>query len=358
MSLFGQVWLWSAAAFVVGVLLTWVVLVRPAQARNRVLERRLLAAQTAPAPKLRPAPPMRAFDQEPEPETQHVQPQFQPAFEPEFDPTARYQAPEFDPEPDTALAPHWYDRESFGRPVEQAEPEESLFEPSATPDASVASVLEPEPEPEPEREAEPAPDAEVTSIFLPYRKPEPGSLFDPEHQEPAATHGSLDDGEPIPPAYAFGGDQAEVPGDDETAAESTQVLPRRQPRTPPRGAFEVPEPIQPSMRSIERREPIQLDEAGRSGSLFEPAVRPKSGTVSAEPAATPAAGSLPTGPFGPGSAMPRPGGGRPAEEFTVKASVTALRYCAEDSPQFPRMVAEVWFRSAEDAERVGFRPLV
>ncbi|MGV9294342.1 sunset domain-containing protein [Amycolatopsis sp. NPDC003676] len=52
-----------------------------------------------------------------------------------------------------------------------------------------------------------------------------------------------------------------------------------------------------------------------------------------------------------------PGGGRPADGFTVKASVTALRYCGEDSPQFPKMVAEVWFRSAADAERVGFRPL-
>jgi hypothetical protein len=55
--------------------------------------------------------------------------------------------------------------------------------------------------------------------------------------------------------------------------------------------------------------------------------------------------------------MPRPGGGRPSAEFTVKASVTALRFCTEDSSQFARMVAEVWFRSSADAERVGFRVL-
>ncbi|EOD67944.1 hypothetical protein H480_14187, partial [Amycolatopsis vancoresmycina DSM 44592] len=67
--------------------------------------------------------------------------------------------------------------------------------------------------------------------------------------------------------------------------------------------------------------------------------------------------SVPPGPFGPGSAMPRPGGGAPSDSFAVKASVTALRYCTEDSAQFPKMVAEVWFRTAEDAERVGFRPL-
>ncbi|GAA1253785.1 hypothetical protein GCM10009676_46150 [Prauserella halophila] len=63
------------------------------------------------------------------------------------------------------------------------------------------------------------------------------------------------------------------------------------------------------------------------------------------------------GPFGPGSAMPLPGGGSPSPEFTVKASVTALRYVTDAAPQYPRMVAEVWFRSPADAERVGFRPL-
>lgn len=63
------------------------------------------------------------------------------------------------------------------------------------------------------------------------------------------------------------------------------------------------------------------------------------------------------GPFGPGSAMPLPGGASPSPEFTIKASVAALRYCTPDSPQFGRTVAEVWFRTAADAERVGFRPV-
>jgi hypothetical protein len=63
------------------------------------------------------------------------------------------------------------------------------------------------------------------------------------------------------------------------------------------------------------------------------------------------------GPFGPGSAMPLAGGASPAPEFTIKASVAALRYCTPESPQFGRTVAEVWFRTAADAERVGFRPV-
>jgi hypothetical protein len=166
-----------------------------------------------------------------------------------------------------------------------------------------------------------------------------------------------------PPAYAFGGGEPQSPVEEETPTESTAVLPKRQPRSTPLSSFEPP---RPSMRSIERRDPVADDE-GRSGSLFEPSVRPNSAmgahAVAPEAASPPPArprvpdGSVPPGPFGPGSAMPRPGGGRPSDDFAVKASVTALRYCTEDSPQFGRMVAEVWFRSPADAERVGFRPL-
>ena len=55
--------------------------------------------------------------------------------------------------------------------------------------------------------------------------------------------------------------------------------------------------------------------------------------------------------------MPLPGGNSPSGEYRVKASVTALRYCSPESPRFDRTVAEVWFRTVADAERVGFRPL-
>jgi hypothetical protein len=63
------------------------------------------------------------------------------------------------------------------------------------------------------------------------------------------------------------------------------------------------------------------------------------------------------GPFGSGSALPLPGGASPSPEFTVKASVAAMRYCTQESSQFGRTVAEVWFRAPADAERAGFRPL-
>ncbi|GAA1945498.1 hypothetical protein [Amycolatopsis minnesotensis] len=195
------------------------------------------------------------------------------------------------------------------------------------------------------------------SVFEPRVKPQSNSLFQPAPREEET------------PAYAFSaGPEAELNEDaeqdddgvpEESAAEMTQVLPKRQPRQSPPGGFDPPRPIQPSMRPIERREP---EGGGHSGSLFEPAVPPNQhAPAPAEDQSPPArehsGSSVPPGPFGPGSAMPKPGGGRPTDEFTVKASVTALRYCSEESPQFPRMVAEVWFRTAADAERVGFRPV-
>src|SRR5262245_11695788 len=69
MPIFGQVWLWSLLAFVIGALITWVLTVLPIRKRMNALERRLatiraetkLASATPErseqAPPARPAPP-------------------------------------------------------------------------------------------------------------------------------------------------------------------------------------------------------------------------------------------------------------------------------------------------------------
>ncbi|MEU0510259.1 hypothetical protein [Amycolatopsis sp. NPDC006125] len=516
MSIFGQVWLWSAAAFVVGVLLTWLFLARPAQARSRHLERRLLAAQSAPA-----AQPTRTIERDPvsapvarkepiaaetpEAEEQHATPSWlerdslagrSPGYQPgsEIDDDSLFEPEEpqaeattvfdaFGRERDDAAergalhvgdaglgreqvagygreeaergalfepAEAGYERESrhgqgdaaYGREeaergalfepaeagyeqesrhgqadaagyvaeqdqagaereprhgqggqvaaqddagagrkprhgqeeppagrgslfeqdqagqaafgqdqagqaaFEQERPAGSLFQRDESP-AEATTLFQPDPALRGE-ERQAVRGEERGALFGRERAPEPerGSLFDPDHApEPARAEESaftpFAAPEPEPPAYAFE-DQPQPPA-EETATETTQVLPKRQPRRSAH-AFDPPKPVQPSMRTVERREP-RPEEGGRSGSLFEPTPR------------TRADGSVPPGPFGPGSAMPRPGGGKPSEEFTVKASVTALRYCTEDSPQYDRMIAEVWFRTADDAERVGFRPL-
>ncbi|HEY3482139.1 MAG TPA: hypothetical protein VGL02_24855, partial [Streptomyces sp.] len=302
--------------------------------------------------------------------------QVPPGTLPVPEPTEAYR-----PEPETdGDAPYRSAATEFLSPLAEPQPEDPYR-------AAATEYLVPEDEPEPatpalsrlEQQLDPETPA-AGSLFQPpgpdeqpstpdwfdepssersaFEEPMERTRYLSAHAGSAADEESEEDDET--PQYAFGGDDdaadPEVP--PETPAEATQVLPKRQPRESMRGGFDAPQPIQPSMRTVERRDP-ELSGA-HSGSLFEPSVQPNQAAVSAPepPPARQAAGdAVPPGPFGPGSAMPRPGGGRPSDGFEVKASVTALRYCTEESAQFPKMVAEVWFRTAEDAERVGFRPL-
>lgn len=435
MSIFGQVWLWSLLAFVIGAVLTWLVLVLPARKRIRSLESRLAVAHaettraavqpTQPAqPVAEAAPTATTFlerhaigapeaDPYGEPTTIEpavVQPEleihretdpFEEQFA-EFDELAAQPSsqPTFEPEPERSISPPTEYFQPVPVPEPHPEPEPEYVEP----EPSVADTLEPsvgeslfQPgvEPEHEQHAEPESlvprwfdrDEEETPERSPFEEPAaPHSYFDdspatelfgataaaPRHAEPVSENGAheapqfggiepLPEGEPLETTYAFGSaDRPEPSVPAETPMEATQILPKRQRRESPRGGFDPPRPIQPSMRAVERREPTELT-GGHSGSLFEPSVPPNQQAPlppePVEPRHQVVDSAVPAGPFGPGSAMPRPGGGRPADEFGVKASVTALRYCTEDSAQFPRMVAEVWFRTPEDAERVGFRPL-
>ncbi len=143
---------------------------------------------------------------------------------------------------------------------------------------------------------------------------------------------------------------------------SASALPKRIPGKP---RHQVPFGVQPTSSSEPAPEPAPaaattVDEVPDTPrSLFEPIVpAADEGTSTPPPPHRLRQGSGGgRGPFGPGSAMPLPGGASPSPEFTIKASVAALRYCTPDSPQFGRTVAEVWFRTAADAERVGFRPV-
>ncbi|SFN97944.1 hypothetical protein [Amycolatopsis rubida] len=473
MSIFGQVWLWSLLAFIVGAVIAWLVLARPARKRVRELETELASAHadTARAAASTPArtavlPPAEDWTRDRREHAQTEVIQATSAFEPEAEYDAEYRTA---PEPaaasavDTTESPEDDVDEAFAQaearehqaanglfdsaPAESV-PEDSgsayraaateylqpvdtgshrIAEPAEDHDSGYHRVAEPADEqdsgyhripepvdehdsgyhriPEPadvpaadhaepeslaeqepsrqlaepadgpsslERRLDPAPvdstasESEPVSLF----RPGPGRATEPEpdwfNQPDTAQRSPFE--EPAEPAVGHLEEDSStdhlIPG-VESAAESTedtaeggQGLPKRQRRESPRGGFDPPRPIQPSMRPVERREPDLA--GGHSGSLFEPSVQPNQAAMAAPeppPARQTADDVVPPGPFGPGSAMPRPGGGRPAEGFTVKASVTALRYCGEDSPQFPKMVAEVWFRSAADAERVGFRPL-
>jgi len=83
--------------------------------------------------------------------------------------------------------------------------------------------------------------------------------------------------------------------------------------------------------------------------------RGKAPAVAAPAAAAPAAPSVPAGPYGPGSAAPLAGGAAPAG-FTIKGNADSMLFHTPDSPYYSRTIAEVWFRTAADAEKAGFKP--
>jgi hypothetical protein len=404
MSIFGQVWLWSVAAFALGALLAWVLLARPAQARVRELERKLVTAEVTPAVTAPPRDPeptrvqsASAKDDDDSAHTQQIQ-RVRPPSQPE---------PEPEPTEYVSPAPAWLERDSFERPASLGEPgrdetiEQELAEydweadPAPGYDESRYDETGYEPADQQgfsaQEDRAPERDHIGASLFQPRSYPEDGDTRD-DHDRTADDQGFNRESydaelyKPFEPVYVgpWAGEQDNSEQDNggwddepedphqpaepeepetEPETETAQGLPKRHRRESPRGGFDPPKPIQPSMRTVSRREPTQEQGSTHSGSLFEPAVPAGPSAEPVAPMPPPArnhdesAAPVPSGPFGPGSAMPLPGGGRPGPDFIVKASVTALRYCSEGSPQFPQMVAEVWFRSATDAERVGFRPL-
>ncbi|CRK60111.1 LSU ribosomal protein L4p (L1e) [Alloactinosynnema sp. L-07] len=56
------------------------------------------------------------------------------------------------------------------------------------------------------------------------------------------------------------------------------------------------------------------------------------------------------------SAKPKADGSAPAPEFTVKGNVDSMLFHTEESAFYSVTIAEVWFRTAEDAEQAGFSP--
>ncbi|MET0236648.1 MAG: hypothetical protein ABW224_18510 [Kibdelosporangium sp.] len=350
MQIFGQVWLWSLGSFLLGVLFTWLLLVRPA--RKRVVELEDSA--------LRPAQPARFAEPMAERPGQNRTDRFlDDLFEGQKPPPLPSQVP---------LTP----AQSQLHPEIMAplQPPEQPAGPTAPPDPPI---------PRDESDAEPS-DApfqqftQSTTVFVPPANlPKPPevegggedwfSKEDEEDPHPTASDVEADDerGEdrgtiftqhttPIPAEMIRSLDDskteeeqpAEHEPDELAAAEVTQHFePAREPEP------EL-EPVSAGARQPERFEAPA--ESGRS--LFEPVVPAGEQEEADSDDFIP-----PPGPFGPGSAMPLPGGGAPASDFSVKASVTALRYCTQDNPQFDRIVAEVWFRTPSDAERVGFRVL-
>ena len=131
MNVFGQVWLWSLLAFVAGVILTWLVMVRPARRRIADLEDQLLDARRS-APPIAAPPPVDDFevdewdDTPPRSLSDEVLP---PAPAPYVEPPAYFGEPVQPPAPVVAEEPE---------PVAEPEPVEE------EPSAPVRQYLEPD----------------------------------------------------------------------------------------------------------------------------------------------------------------------------------------------------------------------
>jgi hypothetical protein len=231
-----------------------------------------------------------------------------------------------------AVAPPADSEAVFTPPEELESPEEAVFPPSSSLNESPEPTDEPElPQEQTEVVAavkEEAPDLPPPANDLPRRVPQANRI----------SQGVSVRVEPTPTA--------------------TSALPKRVPGKP---RHQVPFGVMPGTtpEPVAAAPAMTVDEPESPRSLFEPIVpATDEGTSTPPPPHRLRQGSGGgRGPFGPGSAMPLPGGASPSPEFTIKASVAALRYCTPESPQFGRTVAEVWFRTAADAERVGFRPV-
>jgi hypothetical protein len=143
-----------------------------------------------------------------------------------------------------------------------------------------------------------------------------------------------------------------MPGVTVQAEPTKSKLPKRVPSKPP---TRTPFGVQTTSPATPMGNAESASDSSRA--LFEPIVPAGDGPAVPPPPHRMRGVANGRGPFGAGSAMPLPGGGAPSPEYTVKASASAMRYCTPESEKFERTVAEVWFRSASDAERVGFRPL-
>ncbi|ANZ37530.1 hypothetical protein BBK82_17200 [Lentzea guizhouensis] len=199
MNVFGQVWLWSLLAFVAGVLLTWLVMVRPARKQVAELEDQLLEARSrnVPPAKVAPVDDFVVDEWETPPSS------------------SRSLADEVlapPPAPAPAPAPYAEPPAYYGAPVPAPAP--VVEEPVAEP--------EPEPEPEPQPEPEPAPAPVVEEPRAPLMSPEEAQR---RFEEQLAEQKALADAEEDRPRSLFerlSPDTAPA----ETPAEMTTVLPR------------------------------------------------------------------------------------------------------------------------------------
>ena len=271
--------------------------------------------------------PIEAFDQ-------------MPAFEP--------QAPEPAPEPaqvqlEELAEPIRLDPNQFGKPIPPG---------ALTPPGSVVTPVEPaesaSPLPTRPPRPEPAPMAAVgraRSLFEP--------VLDPDGDDP---YEDLDGFQPIqePTTRTFSSTDS-VPF---TPILAPELLATEQPKPPVVTSTSAGLP----KRTVSNSWPRGGNGLGAGPQPFDPApFRPRAAftamprNTDAAPIRRPSSGG-PRTPFGPGSALPKPDGSAPSDDYQVKAMLGTRTYHPAGSGDYNAVKAEVWFRNTEEAESAGFRP--
>lgn len=390
--LFTQVWLWSLAAFLLGSAATWLLLVLPARRRIAALAERNAILE-------------RYFDQRRDHDQQH-QDQPRPAR------TSFDLLPSQQWEQDESRGDE--DRRAMPEPAAVTQ----TFPAAQSPEtAQVTDAAEHEEQPKPEsaddsdlrleeqREVSKLTQTAEVGKWPEVTKQSPAPTAPPEldlsgtegagDEEDISTSsstwfqkkdltdpvpggewtGTLDGSSAQPKREANGAAPASpqlgslfepLPGDDE---------PDAAPYAPPVGA-EVTQSISREALAEEASKHADADQTRDSGdkaSEAETSVQPADEDTSEPASASSAAqGGPPPLPRRTPGASPMATGKRnqptvqiprmhtptqqPAEDYVVKGNYASKQYHTPDSPQYDRVAAEVWFRTASEAEQAGFAP--
>jgi len=288
--LFGQVWLYCLIAFLLGVLLTWLIMRFLRRPQVEVSETRGVtggspaAAAVAAAPLAAAVSTVDAAPPEPEPEPVPV-----PTVADEPAPAMAVVAPH-----GPGSAAPLVDGSAPSRQAGDTPPDESgeteTVEPAAT------------------AEADDAADSETAEPVAPA--------------EPDGPYG---------PGSALPRDGGAAPGDDYTVKGNADSMLFHTLASPYYGR---------TIAEVWFRTEADARRAGFTAWNERSKAKPKAAEWEA-------------GPY-PSSARPRQDGSSPADEFTVKGNADSMLFHTTTSPYYTRTKAEVWFRTPEDAEQAGF----
>jgi hypothetical protein len=373
-------WPWTVLAFLIGAILTWLLLTRRTQSTSAaaevpVEEKTLVgagvaAAGTPSAPPVRYEEPVEPFDQtlhEPDPEpvpldvpdlpeeeTGHDPeplPDPEPVTEPIAEPAAMSE-PQASGEPTTEAAaePAVETRELFSTtPDVEPKPGPETNAASTTPISGAAAMSEPKASGEPTA----ASDADATAKSEPQASGEPTAEAAVETSELFSTTADVEpkpgpetnaaSTTPISGAAAMS--EPKASGEPTTEAEASGEPDAAPSASPAPVAASEPQGKVAGLQQAAFSVRMDADEP----TLFDDHETANDVQVTSAP--------VPAGKYGEGSADAVAHQG-PPDGFTIKGNAQSMLFHTPESPYYGRTKAEVWFRAEADAERAGFTKYV